>query len=81
MPYFPRDGYAMHCEIHGRGRPVVLQHGICVSFAGNHGARGWIERLCGYWHFATRVGGERLPGSPGEVALISIANHSTKTPG
>jgi pimeloyl-ACP methyl ester carboxylesterase len=47
MPYFSRDGFSIHHETHGNGPPVVLLHGICVSFAGNFGAYGWIERLCG----------------------------------
>ena len=47
MSHFPRDGFSIHYETHGSGLPVVLLHGICVSFAGNFGAYGWIERLRG----------------------------------
>ncbi len=47
MSHFSRDGFSIHYETHGSGPPVVLLHGICVSFAGNFGAYGWIERLCG----------------------------------
>lgn len=32
-------------EMHGTGRPVVMLHGITVSFAGNFGPSGWIPRL------------------------------------
>jgi len=42
---FVRDGYSLHYETHGEGRPVVLLHGITVSFAGNFGAWGWVEAL------------------------------------
>ncbi len=45
MGRFTHDGCSLHYEIHGEGRPVVLLHGICVSFAGNYGAWGWIEAL------------------------------------
>ena len=45
MPTFTHNGHAIHYEIHGAGKPVLLLHGICVSFAGNFAAWGWIERL------------------------------------
>lgn len=45
MPYFVRDGYSIHYEVHGQGRPVIMLHGICVSFAGNFAGFGWVERL------------------------------------
>ncbi len=47
MPTFTHDGHAIHYEVHGSGAPVLLLHGICVSFAGNFAAWGWIERLTG----------------------------------
>jgi pimeloyl-ACP methyl ester carboxylesterase len=47
MPHFSRDGHSIHYEIHGEGPPVILLHGICVSFAGNFASFGWIERLTG----------------------------------
>jgi pimeloyl-ACP methyl ester carboxylesterase len=47
MPQFTNDGHAIHYELHGTGMPVLMLHGICVSFAGNFGAWGWIERLTG----------------------------------
>ncbi len=45
MPQFVNDGHSLSYEVHGSGHPVVLLHGICVSFAGNFAAGGWIERL------------------------------------
>lgn len=45
MARFVRDGYSLHYEAHGEGRPVVLLHGITVSFTGNFGAWGWIDAL------------------------------------
>lgn len=46
MPHFTRDGYSIHYEIHGKGMPVIMLHGLCVSFAGNFARFGWVERLC-----------------------------------
>lgn len=45
MAVFTHDGFSLHYEVHGEGRPVVLLHGITVSFAGNYAGFGWIERL------------------------------------
>ena len=45
MPHFVNNSHSLHYEIHGEGRPVVLLHGITVSFAGNYAAWGWVERL------------------------------------
>lgn len=45
MASIERDGYRIACEVHGTGRPVLLLHGVTVSFAGNYGAWGWVERL------------------------------------
>ena len=47
MPTFTNHGQVIHYEIHGLGAPVLLLHGICVSFASNFGAWGWIQRLTG----------------------------------
>lgn len=47
MPTFIPRGHAVHYEVHGSGKPVLLLHGICVSFIGNFGAWGWTERLTG----------------------------------
>lgn len=46
MPHLIRDQYSIYYEIHGEGLPVLLLHGICVSFAGNYGGYGWIDSLC-----------------------------------
>ncbi len=45
MPSFTRNGYSIYYEVHGEGNPVILLHGICVSFAGNFADFGWIEGL------------------------------------
>ncbi len=45
MPTFIKDGYTLSYEIHGEGAPVVLLHGLTVSFTGNYAAWGWIEQL------------------------------------
>lgn len=45
MPRYVNDGLSLHYEVHGAGRPVVLLHGITVSFAGNYAFCGWVERL------------------------------------
>jgi pimeloyl-ACP methyl ester carboxylesterase len=46
MAHLIHNGRSLHYEIHGEGRPVILLHGICVSFAGNFAGFGWIDRLC-----------------------------------
>lgn len=46
MAHLIRNGNSIHYEVHGEGRPVILLHGICVSFAGNYSGFGWIESLC-----------------------------------
>lgn len=45
MPSFARGGYSIHYEVHGEGKPVILLHGICVSFAGNFAGFGWVDSL------------------------------------
>lgn len=45
MASFQRDGHDIAYEVHGSGAPVVLLHGVTVSFAGNYSAWGWPERL------------------------------------
>jgi len=47
MPYFVNDGLSLYYEVHGSGPPVVMLHGAAVSFAGNFGACGWIDRMTG----------------------------------
>ncbi len=47
MPIYVNDGFSLHYEIHGSGFPVVMLHGVTVTFAGNFGAWGWTERLTG----------------------------------
>jgi len=44
MQSFSRSGHRIAFEVHGTGRPVVMLHGITVSFAGNFGPSGWIQR-------------------------------------
>lgn len=46
MAQLIHNGRAIHYEIHGEGWPVILLHGICVSFAGNFAGFGWIDSLC-----------------------------------
>ena len=45
MPTLQRDDVTIHYEVHGAGRPVVLIHGFCVTFAANFTLAGWVERL------------------------------------
>lgn len=45
MAWFQRNGHDIAYEVYGTGTPVVLLHGVTVSFAGNFGSRGWVERL------------------------------------
>ncbi len=45
MPHFVNDGLSLYYEVHGSGAPVVMLHGGAVTFAGNFGVCGWIERM------------------------------------
>jgi len=45
VPHFENDGLSLYYEVHGTGLPVVMLHGGAVTFAGNYGLCGWIERL------------------------------------
>jgi len=45
MPTVHHNNIAIHCEVHGSGRPVVLLHGATVNFKANYGGFGWIKSL------------------------------------
>ena len=45
MPQFDHDGPAIHYEVHGSGAPVLLLHGMSMSFTGSYLAFGWVEWL------------------------------------
>lgn len=45
MPICHNQGAAIHYEVHGSGKPVVLIHGVAVNFATNYAAFGWTELL------------------------------------
>lgn len=45
MPTFDSAGTAIHDEVFGEGRPIVLVHGFASSLKGNWVAPGWIETL------------------------------------
>lgn len=45
MPTFNCNGCTLHYEVHGKGMPIILLHGLTVSFAGNYAPWGWIEKL------------------------------------
>lgn len=43
MAHFERDGYAIYYELHGSGAPVVLLHGMSMSFTGSYRTFGWVD--------------------------------------
>jgi len=45
MTRFVSEGLTHHYEVHGSGRPVVMLHGAGVTFTGNFGVCGWIDRF------------------------------------
>jgi pimeloyl-ACP methyl ester carboxylesterase len=45
MPYALNHGQRIHYEVHGEGLPVVLLHGVSVSFEHNYAAWGWVKQL------------------------------------
>jgi pimeloyl-ACP methyl ester carboxylesterase len=92
VPSFQRHGHEIAYEIHGTGVPVVLLHGVTVSYAGNYGAWGWTERLnrLGYQVIGMDFRGHgksakpRVPGAYGTdslsgdvMALIDQLGHSS----
>lgn len=45
MPTLENRNVQIHYEVHGTGHPVVLLHGVTVSFKHNYADFGWIESL------------------------------------
>ena len=44
MPTFDSAGVPIYFEVHGDGLPLVLLHGLTVSFQRNFRAAGWVGR-------------------------------------
>lgn len=47
MPTFANDGIALHYEVHGEGKPILLIHGFGSSGKVNWIDTGWVETLVG----------------------------------
>jgi len=45
MPHVQSLGCSIHYEVHGPGRPVLMLHGITVSFEANFVGGGWTRAL------------------------------------
>ena len=45
MATFDSGGAAIHYEVFGQGKPIVLVHGFASSLQGNWVSTGWIEAL------------------------------------
>ena len=45
MPYCKNKDISIYYEQHGEGQPVILVHGITVSFKDNFKNFGWVEKL------------------------------------
>lgn len=76
MATFQRDGLDIAYEVHGMGFPVVLLHGVTVSFAGNFGAWGWIGRLnqLGYQVIGMDFRGHGQSAKPHDPAAYGTDN-------
>jgi pimeloyl-ACP methyl ester carboxylesterase len=76
MTTFERDGHRIAYEIHGVGRPVLLLHGVTVSFAGNYAAWGWIQRLnaAGYQVIGMDFRGHGSSDKPRDPAAYGTNN-------
>lgn len=78
MASFQRDGHDIAYEVHGNGVPIVLLHGVAVSFAGNYGAWGWPERLnkLGYQVIGMDFRGHGKSAKPRDPAAYGTDNLS-----
>ena len=68
---FVSEGLRLAYEVHGTGAPVVMLHGAAVSFAGNYGLCGWIDRLTPR---ALQVIGIDARGHAGSDAALDPSN-------
>jgi pimeloyl-ACP methyl ester carboxylesterase len=66
MPIFNSNGVSIAYEIHGNGQPIVLLHGLTVSFATNFMLSNWVEWLTGH---GFQVIGMDLRGHGGSTKL------------
>jgi pimeloyl-ACP methyl ester carboxylesterase len=66
MPTFNSNGISIAYEIHGEGRPIVLLHGLTVSFATNFMMPSWVEWLTSH---GFQVIGMDLRGHGGSAKL------------
>lgn len=76
MTSFLRDGHEIAYEVHGTGVPIVLLHGVTVSFAGNYVAWGWTERLnkLGYQVIGLDFRGHGKSAKPRDPAAYGTAS-------
>ena len=76
MPTFQRDGVDIAYEIRGSGAPILLLHGVTVSFAGNYAAWGWPERLStlGYQVIGMDFRGHGKSAKPHDPAAYGTDN-------
>jgi hypothetical protein len=76
MTTFERDGHRIAYEVHGVGRPVLLLHGVTVSFARNYAAWGWIQRLnaAGYQVIGMDFRGHGSSDKPRDQAAYGTDN-------
>ena len=45
MPYCKNKDISIYYEQHGKGEPVILVHGITVSFKDNFSNFSWVDKL------------------------------------
>ena len=78
MASFQRDGHDIAYEVHGSGAPIVLLHGVTVSFAGNYGVWGWPQRLnkLGYQVIGMDFRGHGKSAKPRDPAAYGTDNLS-----
>lgn len=76
MPNFDSAGVPIYYEIHGDGMPLVLLHGLTVSFQRNFRATGWVEPLtaAGFQVIGIDLRGHGASGKPHAQAAYGLPN-------
>lgn len=76
MPTLENRNVRIHYEVHGRGHPIVLLHGVTVNFKHNYADFGWIESLnaAGLQVIGLDFRGHGKSGKPHEVESYGAVN-------
>ncbi|WP_440107137.1 alpha/beta fold hydrolase [Acidovorax sp. BL-A-41-H1] len=81
MPSFTHNHTTLHYEVHGTGQPVLMLHGLTVSFKGNFERPGWVAALVrhGFQVVGLDFPGHGLsdkPHDPAAYGTVQLASHA-----